>query len=51
VISAAVAPWIGSVLASDLGGYGPMYAVMAGLGLIAAALAAACSVPGSSSRR
>jgi MFS family permease len=51
VISAAVAPWIGSVLALDLGGYGPMYAVMAGLGLIAAALAAACSVPGSSSRR
>jgi predicted MFS family arabinose efflux permease len=49
VISAALAPWIGSALAAALGGYGPMYAVMAGLGLAAAAVAA-MSVPGSERR-
>ena len=44
MISAALAPWIGSSLAAALNSYPAMVAVMAGAGLLAAGLAAA-SVP------
>ena len=45
MISAALAPWIGSTLAAALDSYPAMVAVMAAAGLFAAGLAAA-SVPG-----
>ena len=43
-VAAAVAPWVGAVLAETLGGYGVMFWVMAGIAA-AAALLASASVP------
>ena len=45
MISAALAPWIGSTLAAALDSYPAMVAVMAGAGLVAAGLAAHRSRP------
>ena len=47
-LTAALAPWIGAVLAAALGGYPPMFWVMAGIAALAAVLGLA-SVPARSS--
>jgi MFS family permease len=36
-LTAAIAPWIGAALAGALGGYAPMFLLMGGVGLVAAA--------------
>jgi MFS family permease len=37
-VAAAMAPWVGAVLATALGGYAPMFWVMAVVGMVAALL-------------
>jgi MFS family permease len=40
LLATAIAPWIGAALADLLGGYPPVFAVLAGLAVLAAVLAA-----------
>ncbi|MGQ0482830.1 MAG: MFS transporter [Pseudonocardia sp.] len=50
MLAAAVAPWVGAVLAEQLGGYPALFGVLAGLTVLAAVLAAGTMPPGRAAR-